>query len=93
MRERNLGIFLIICLLVMTGFILSACGPEADAPLEGKAILEDQCVECHNLSRVKSASKTREEWSRTIDRMISLGAELPSEERDLLLDYLETTYP
>jgi len=91
MRDKKYIFLSLICMLVLTGFILTACS--SDTLLDGKSVLEDQCVECHNLSRVKSASMTRDEWSRTIDRMIAFGAELTSEERDLLLDYLETTYP
>jgi hypothetical protein len=72
---------------------LSACGSDSGDSLNGKSVLEEQCVECHSLSRVKSEGMSRDEWSRTIDRMISLGAELNSEERGILLDYLETTYP
>ena len=91
MRDKNQKILLMVCLLLLTGVFLTACS--SGGALEGKTILEDRCVECHNLSRVKSASMTREEWSRNIDRMIAFGAELTSEERDLLLDYLEITYP
>ena len=91
MRDKKSIFLSLICMLVLTGFILTACS--SDTLLDGKSVLEDRCVECHNLSRVKSASMTRDEWSRTIDRMIAFGAELTSEERDLLLDYLETTYP
>lgn len=91
MRERYFVI--LISLLLMTGMILAACKSDADVSLDGISVLEDRCVECHNLSRVKTASKSREEWSRTIDRMITHGAELTSEETDVLLDYLEATYP
>ena len=91
MLERKTKLLLVVFVLLMTGLFLAACS--SDASPDGKTVLEDRCVECHNLSRVKSASMTREEWSRNIDRMITLGAELSSDERDLLLDYLELTYP
>jgi len=92
MRATNFIFLVLICLMLM-GFIITACSTDNNAALDGKSVLEDQCVECHNLSRVKSASKTREQWSRTIDRMIAFGAEVNSEEQQLLLDYLEDTYP
>jgi hypothetical protein len=91
MCERKFKIWLVLCLLFIAAFVITACN--SDLPLDGKSVLEDRCVECHNLSRVKSSSMAREEWSRTLDRMITLGAELPLEERDVLLDYLEATYP
>jgi len=92
MRDTKFLYLVLICIL-LTGLVVSACSLDTNSPLDGKSVLEDQCVECHNLSRVKSASKTRDEWSRTIDRMIAFGAELNSEEQRLLLDYLESTYP
>jgi hypothetical protein len=93
MRERNYTLLVAICFLLIAAIVLVSCNSSSDASPDGKALLEDRCVECHNLSRVKSANMTREEWARNIDRMITLGAELSSEERDLLLDYLEATYP
>ena len=93
MRERKLTVLVFVSLLIVAGMFLAACSSSPEASLDGKAVLEERCVECHNLSRVKSAGNSREGWSRTLDRMISLGAELNSEEYDLLLDYLEATYP
>ena len=92
MRDIKLNLLLLIFLMLM-GFVIAACSTDSSALPEGQSVLENQCVDCHNLSRIRSASKTRDEWSRTIDRMIALGAELTSEERDVLLDYLEATYP
>ena len=92
MRDIKLNLLFLIFLMLM-GFVIAACSTDSSALPEGQSVLENQCVDCHNLSRIRSASKTRDEWSRTIDRMIALGAELTSEERDVLLDYLEATYP
>ena len=92
MRDNKLNLLFLIFFMLMV-FVVAACSTDSSAPMEGQSVLERQCVECHNLSRVRSAGQTREEWSRTIDRMIALGAELTSEEREVLLDYLEATYP
>jgi hypothetical protein len=93
MLQRRNAILMLFCVLFIFVIFVSACGSESDGSVNGKSVLEERCVECHSLSRIKSEGMSRDEWSRTIDRMLSLGAELDSEERDVLLDYLETTYP
>ena len=91
METIPLAFFIVILLI---GLFASACGSSGDdVALDGKSLLEDRCSECHALSRVEKAAKTRDEWNTTISRMVSLGAELNSEEREILLDYLEATYP
>jgi hypothetical protein len=83
----------ILILILLMGLFASACnGSGNEGEIVGENLLDDRCTECHTLSRVKSAQKTREQWERTIDRMMALGAELNPDERSMLLDYLETTY-
>lgn len=86
--------FVMLVVILLIGLFASACGSSGnDVAPDGKSLLEDRCTECHTLSRVEKAAKTRDGWSTTISRMVSLGAELNSEEREILLDYLESTYP
>ena len=66
---------------------------EAETGLDGKLLLETRCTECHNLSRVTSASKTAEEWEKNVIRMVGKGAKLNAEEQAVLIEYLSTTYP
>jgi hypothetical protein len=54
--------------------------------------MEERCATCHGLDRVTRASKSREQWEQTVDRMIERGAELNAEERSVLIDYLTETY-
>lgn len=61
---------------------------EAPVLADGEALLQDRCSVCHGLERTTGASKTREEWVVTVDRMIDKGAELTAEERDVLIVYL-----
>jgi cytochrome c-type biogenesis protein CcmH/NrfF len=60
---------------------------------EGLALMEERCIECHNLSRVTSKSKTLEEWRRTVERMVDKGTVLSEAEQETLIDYLAETYP
>lgn len=69
--------------------------PEPTKPpavLDGAALLQERCTVCHNLDRVKSASKTKDQWLATVDRMISKGAKLNDAEKAVLVDYLAKTY-
>ena len=95
MKRKNESIpFFVLTIILLIGFFASACSSSGDdVALDGNSLLEDRCTECHTLSRIENAEKTRDEWTRSVDRMVSLGAELNSEEREILLDYLEATYP
>jgi hypothetical protein len=79
-------------IILLVSLFASACGTGGSGSSQGESLLENRCTECHTLSRVKNAEKTRDEWTRTIDRMVAMGAELNSEERVILLDYLEANY-
>jgi hypothetical protein len=66
---------------------------EAPAALDGKALTEERCTKCHDLTRVESAEKASEEWQATVERMVGLGAELDEAEQQAVIDYLAETYP
>jgi mono/diheme cytochrome c family protein len=53
----------------------------------GKSILERSCVGCHALELVTSARKSEAEWRETIDRMLTFGANLTSEEQRIVTEY------
>ena len=65
---------------------------EAPPAADGAALLEERCTACHGLDRTTSARKNREEWERTVIRMVSKGAELDDEEQEILITYLTETY-
>ena len=55
-----------------------------------KAIVDDACSKCHNTKRIYSANKNAAEWEKTLDRMIKKGAKIKAEDRDAVLQYLNT---
>ena len=82
-------------LLLVMGLLLACGGPaqEGQQPAqEGQALVEERCSECHTLDRVTSASKTQDEWSQTVDSMITRGATLDEQERGIVIGYLAETY-
>ena len=100
MSRRNVVSLLVLVGLVLMGLAV-ACGgggeetpeeTEGPAALGGQELLEARCTKCHNLDRVKAASKTLDEWTATVGRMRGKGAELSDAEAEILLEYLAETY-
>lgn len=86
----------LMALLIVTGVILlGACGgdqPSESEPLDGKALLEARCVQCHGLSKTTSQQKTQEQWQQTVTEMVEKGAQLSADEQATLVTYLAETY-
>ncbi|MBX3279337.1 MAG: hypothetical protein KF868_15145 [Acidobacteria bacterium] len=55
---------------------------------EGKGLILATCVQCHNLRTVTAQRKSAAEWRRTVDDMVSRGAQLTREESELAARYL-----
>jgi len=60
---------------------------------DGAALLESRCTTCHDLTRVKAAKKTKDQWTASVAVMISKGAQLTAAEQTIVVDYLSKTYP
>ncbi len=91
-RKKEAIPFMMLSLILIIGLFVVACNSGNGSAPDGKSLLQDRCTECHSLSRVEQAEKTRDEWETSIDRMVAKGAVLNSEERAVLLDYLEANY-
>jgi len=57
----------------------------SDSP---KDIIEKKCSTCHSTVTVYGAKKSEEEWTNTVDRMISYGAKLSGNDREAIIHYL-----
>jgi hypothetical protein len=88
-----LSLIVLICLLVVACSSGSSGNSGNSSTPDGNALMQERCTQCHTLSRVENAHKTAAEWTTTVDRMISYGAQLNSDERSILIDYLAATYP
>ena len=93
------GSFVYVCLsiLLLTSILLAACGTASSGgntgPLDGKTLMQERCSVCHSVDRVTSAHKTADQWTATVERMISHGAQLKTTEQQALIAYLAQTYP
>ena len=61
---------------------------EMSAEIDFKALIEEKVAGNHDLGRIFNADKTREEWEKTIDRMIGYGAKISEEEKEMIIEYL-----
>jgi virginiamycin B lyase len=59
----------------------------------GRPIVEAACTTCHALDLVVNNGHDAAEWRLTIDRMITAGAAVPSEQVPVLADYLIRNFP
>lgn len=99
MDKRLLKALAAISLVLLLSVILAACGDQqqdggqgAPEALDGKTLVEERCTGCHSLERTTGASKTKEEWKTTVERMVSKGADLDAEEQEVVIEYLSATY-
>lgn len=75
--------YCVLSLLLLIGITLVYA--EGPSP---RGILEKKCYSCHNINIVLKAQKDKDEWEKTLDRMVDYGAKLNKEERKVLLDFL-----
>jgi hypothetical protein len=59
----------------------------------GKPIVQKMCTGCHSLKTVTSKRATKEQWSATVQQMVSRGAEGTDEEIETVIDYLAKNFP
>lgn len=55
---------------------------------EGKGLVLASCIQCHSLQEITGQRKRAEDWRRTVDDMVSRGAQVSSAEADLIATYL-----
>jgi competence protein ComEA len=86
----------------LAGGLLLVCSLAGPPPLraadkdlpdgEGKAELLRVCTVCHGTDRILSSRYTQAQWSESVARMVSRGAEATPDEVDLILAYLVRNY-
>lgn len=55
---------------------------------QGKALIESRCVLCHDLGRVVTTRRSRDEWQRITTNMITRGISASPSEIDEMVAYL-----
>jgi len=71
--------------------------PEAgeNSPTEGNGeeLVRTLCASCHSLERAVPGGRSREEWERTVQDMVSRGARIPSADAEAIINHLAERYP
>ena len=60
---------------------------------DGKATVQAACGVCHSMSQVTNAGHDREEWNTVLHMMVNVGAPVPENQFDTVLDYLVKNFP
>ena len=75
--------------IVLAAFLLGASVQAQDLPDGvGKELVMNVCTQCHDLVRITSKRRTKEEWSDTVDKMAARGAKASDEEFETIVNYL-----
>lgn len=59
---------------------------------QGRDIIFQACVQCHDLRNTVSQRKSAAAWKRTVDEMIWRGAPLMAEEAEIVSKYLTASF-
>jgi virginiamycin B lyase len=59
----------------------------------GKQLVQQNCVSCHDLRRVVLSNYSPQEWQNVVNMMKSAGAPLTTEQVAIVTDYLNTHFP
>ena len=75
--------------IILAAFLLGASVQAQDLPDGvGKELVMNVCTQCHELARITSKRKSREEWNDTVDKMAARGAKASDEEFETIVAYL-----
>ncbi len=74
-----------VCLLL---FLVSASGIASADDTKAQQLYEAVCTQCHSLAPIEITRDGRKGWEDTVHKMVIVGAELDTEEMELLIDYL-----
>lgn len=84
-------------MVVMSAHAFAQAAPPAspndslpDGP--GKPIIQRACANCHSLKVIVSKKATKDDWTKTVNEMVTRGADLSDDEIDKVIDYLATNF-
>jgi len=84
MSRRCLVLVSVVAPVLLLSLLVAGCGGSPD----GQALVESRCITCHNLTSVRVAVKSEEEWQETVERMVALGARLNKAQQTAVVSYL-----
>ena len=85
-----------IRLLCMASALLGAAAQAADLAMpegNGKQIVQSACVICHEIDPILRSGYDEESWRNNINMMVNIGAPVPKEEVENVIQYLAKNFP
>ena len=74
---------------MLAAFLLAAFGQAQDLPDGvGKDLVLKVCTQCHDVTRITTKKRTKDEWNDTVDKMAVRGAKASDEEFETIVNYL-----
>jgi mono/diheme cytochrome c family protein len=70
-----------------------AQGADPFPPGDGHDVVVKACVQCHGPEVITGTGKSREDWTMTVNTMISNGAVVPEADFPRVIDYLAKSFP
>lgn len=103
MKRRTIYHLLPALLAILIVLSAVSCGPSAPPPTPtlpptptvhpGQALVSSRCGSCHPLGMVEAQKLDKAGWEYIVDTMVTRGAQLNTEQRAVVVDYLAATYP
>ena len=97
--SKSLFAWLALLLAVSVCMVLPSRGQNRQnqaAPLpegDGQATVQAACGVCHSMNQVTNAGHDRGEWTTVLHMMVNVGAPVPDNQFDTVVDYLTKNFP
>lgn len=105
--EKDLLKAAVLGLLLLAGVTVVASPPQGQVPQgqvktvlpenyfpagQGRDLIFQACVQCHDLGNTATQRKSAAAWKRTVDEMIWRGAPLMTDEAEVVTKYLAASF-
>ena len=99
MQDRRVihSVTLLIAFLLAIPLLALVQQPQAEVNSPADGAGEERvrilCASCHSLERAVPGGRSRKEWERTVQDMVSRGARILSADAETIINYLAEQYP
>ncbi len=77
-----------IVLLATCMLWLAGCDLTGFSSNPAKRLIKSKCSACHSTKRIYEVHRSGEDWQQIVHRMVRHGAQLSTDEKEQILDYL-----
>ena len=79
----------LVSLAAISTLTIGACAHAQELPEgQGKSLVQTACTQCHGVDVIVSQSRSREDWTEVVSRMVGNGAQLSDEDYNQVIQYL-----